>query len=60
LSSDPAFRPKSAADTLAVAQLAARGGGAPRVAKVLLADFAARFTGDPHVPAAQALAQDLS
>ncbi len=59
LSSDPAFRPKSAADTLAVAQLAARGGGAPRVAKVLLSDFAARFTGDPHVPAAQALAQHL-
>jgi hypothetical protein len=56
---DPAFRPKSAADTLSVAQLAARGGGASRVAKVLLSDFAARFAGDPHVPAAQALAQHL-
>ncbi|HSZ08619.1 MAG TPA: hypothetical protein VK794_08805 [Steroidobacteraceae bacterium] len=56
---DPAFRPKSAADTLNVAQLAARGGGASRVAKVLLSDFAARFAGDPRVAVAQALAQHL-
>jgi hypothetical protein len=56
---DPAFRPKSAADTLSIAQLAARGGGASRVAKVLLSDFAARFAGDPRVPVAQALAQHL-
>jgi hypothetical protein len=56
---DSAFRPKSAGDTLSIAQLAARGGGASRVAKVLLSDFAARFAGDPRVPVAQALAQHL-
>jgi hypothetical protein len=56
---DPSFRPKTAADTLNLAQLAARGGGAPRVAKVLLSDFAARFTGDPRVAVAEALAQHL-
>lgn len=57
LTLDPGFRPKSAADTLSIAQLAARGGGSPRVAKVLLSDFAARFAGDPHLAAAEALAQ---
>ncbi len=36
LNLDPNFRPKSAADTLSVAQLAARGGGASRVARILL------------------------
>jgi hypothetical protein len=56
---DPGFRPKSAAHTLAIAQLAARGGGKPAVARSLLADFAARFPGDPHVAAAGALAQQL-
>jgi hypothetical protein len=56
---DPTFRPKSAADTLSVAQLAARGGGASRTARALLADFAARFPGDPRVPVAQGLAQHL-
>jgi hypothetical protein len=56
---DPAFRPKSAADTLSIAQLAARGGGNPRLAKVLLSDFAARFAGDPRVAVAAALAQHL-
>jgi len=56
---DPNFRPKSAADTLSIAQLAARGGGAPRVARVLLSDFAARFAGDPQLPAAQALKDHL-
>jgi hypothetical protein len=55
LNLDPAFRPKSAADTLSIAQLAARGGGAPRVARILLSDFAARFAGDSHLAAAQAL-----
>jgi len=59
LNLDPGFRPKSAADTLSVAQLAARGGGAPRVARALLADFAARFAGDPRVPVAEALAHHL-
>jgi hypothetical protein len=59
LNLDPGFRPKSAADTLNIAQLAARGGGAPRVARVLLSDFAARFAGDPHLPAAQTLKDHL-
>jgi hypothetical protein len=57
LSLDPAFRPKTAASTLTIAQLAARGGGAPRVARALTGDFAARFPGDPRVPVAAALAQ---
>jgi hypothetical protein len=56
---DQNFRPKSAADTLAIAQIAVGGGGAPRVARTLLKDFAARFAGDPRVPAAQALARHL-
>jgi hypothetical protein len=56
---DPSFRPKSAADTLGIAQLAARGGGAPRAARALLADFAARFPGDPRIPVAAALAHHL-
>jgi hypothetical protein len=59
LNLDPNFRPKSAADTLSVAQLAARGGGAPRLARILLADFAARFAGDPRVPEATALRESL-
>jgi hypothetical protein len=59
LSQDSRFRPKSAADTLKIAQLAARGGGAPQVARTLLADFAARFAGSPHVAAAEALARHL-
>jgi uncharacterized membrane protein YGL010W len=59
LNLDPNFRPKSAADTLGVAQLAARGGGASRVARILLSDFAARFAGDPRVPVAQALKDHL-
>lgn len=56
---DPAFRPKGAADTLGLAQLAARGGGMPRVARRLLSDFAARFAGDPRVPVADALKDQL-
>jgi len=59
LNLDQGFRPKSAADTLSIAQLAARGGGNPRLAKVLLSDFAARFAGDPRVAVAAALAQHL-
>lgn len=59
LNVDPAFRPKSAADTLSIAQLAARGGGMPRVARMLLADFATRFAGDPRVPVAEALKNHL-
>lgn len=60
LNLDPSFRPKSAADTLSIAQLAARGGGAPRVARILLSDFASRFAGDPLLPAAQALKDHLA
>jgi hypothetical protein len=56
---DQNFRPKSAADTLAIAQMAVSGGGTPRVARTLLADFATRFAGDPRVAAAEALARHL-
>jgi hypothetical protein len=56
---DQNFRPKTAADTLAIAQMAVSGGGAPRVARTLLLDFATRYAGDPRVPAAQALARHL-
>jgi hypothetical protein len=56
---DLGFRPKSAANTLVIAQLAARGGGVPRVARVLLSDFAARFAGDPRVGEAENLAHQL-
>jgi hypothetical protein len=59
LSVDSGFRPKSAADTLSIARLAARGGGAPRVARALLSDFAARFAGDPRVAEANTLAHQL-
>jgi hypothetical protein len=59
LNLDPTFRPKSAADTLSIAQLAARGGGAPRVARILLSDFAVRFAGDSQVATAQALMDHL-
>jgi hypothetical protein len=59
LAQDPAFRPKSAAATLEIARLAAAGGGRPRVARALLADFPERFAGDPRVPAATVLARHL-
>ncbi len=59
LAQDPAFRPKSAAATLEIARLAAAGGGRPRVARALLADFPKRFVGDPSVPAAAVLARHL-
>jgi hypothetical protein len=59
LSVDPAFRPKTAAATLQMAQLAARGHGSPRIARALTSDFAARFPDDPHTPAAVALARHL-
>jgi hypothetical protein len=59
LTDDPTFRPKSAAATLQIARIAAAGGGAPRVARALLADFPTRFAADPCVPAAQALARQL-
>jgi len=56
---DPAFRPKSAAATLQIAELAARGGGRSGVARALLADFPVRFAADPNVEAAAALARHL-
>lgn len=59
LNLDPNFRPKSSADTLTIAQLAARGGGAPRIARILLADFAARFQDDPRLREANALREAL-
>ena len=59
LSVDPAFRPKTAADTLNLAQLASRGGGMPGVARTLLKDFDTRFAGDPRVALAASLAQHL-
>jgi hypothetical protein len=59
LNLDPNFRPKSAAETLSIAELAARGGGASRVARILLSDFAARFAGDARVPAALELKDHL-
>jgi hypothetical protein len=59
LSADPTFRPKTAASTLQIAQLATRGGGAAKVARALTNDFPARFPGDPRIPIATALAQHL-
>jgi hypothetical protein len=59
LGKDPSFRPKSAAATLTIARIAAAGGGTPRVARALLADFPARFAGDPSIAAAAALARHL-
>src|SRR5260221_6541300 len=56
---DQAFRPKSAAATLRIAQLAARGGGALGVARVLLSNFGERFAGDPLVETVSALARHL-
>ncbi len=59
LREDSSFRPKTAAATMRIAQLAARGDGAPRVARRLLADFGERFKNDPNVGAAAALARHL-
>ena len=56
---DQDFRPKSAASTLTLAQLAARGGGALSVARILLSDFNQRFAGDPLEASANALARHL-
>jgi len=56
---DPGFRPKTAAATLRIARLAARGSGKPRIARILVSDFAQRFAGDSCVGAAEALAREL-
>lgn len=58
LTEDPSFRPKTAAATLRVARIAA-GGGTPRVARTLLADFSTRFAGDLTVTAAADLARQI-
>ena len=57
---DARFRPSSARSTLMVAQLAAIGGGQPKLARILLADFSERFPDDPHGEAARALARSLA
>jgi hypothetical protein len=59
LSVDPLFRPRSAADTLSLAQTAARG-GAERISRILLSDFSARFPGDPRVSVSDALRRRLT
>ena len=59
LADDAGFRPKTAAATLQIARIAAAGGGTPRIARTLLADYSTRFTGDPSVAAAEALARHL-
>jgi hypothetical protein len=56
---DPHFRPSSAADTLGLAQIAARG-GAQRISRILLSDFGVRFAGDPRVSVAEALKRRLT
>jgi hypothetical protein len=55
---DVEFRPKSAADTLSLARLAAHG-GKRSLSRTLLADFAARFSSDPLISQAEALARQL-
>lgn len=59
LTVDPHFRPSSAADTLSLAQIAARG-GAQRISRALLSDFSARFPGDPRVSVSEALKRRLT
>jgi hypothetical protein len=59
LTVDPHFRPSSSADTLSLAQIAARG-GAERVSRTLLSDFGDRFEGDPRVSVAEALKRRLT
>jgi hypothetical protein len=59
LEQDPGFRPRTGAVTLKIAQLAARGGGKPGIARTLLSDFVTRFEGDPALAAAEGLADEL-
>ena len=56
---DPAFRPKSARATFALARLSVEGGGRPRIARALLADFDKRFPDDPSATAARRMAAHL-
>jgi hypothetical protein len=55
---DPHFRPSSAADTLTLAQIAARAGD-QRISRILLSDFSTRFAGDPRVSVSEALKRRL-
>jgi hypothetical protein len=59
LAVDPKFRPRSSTATFRLAELAARGGGAHAVGR-MLSDFADRFPTDPHVEAARRLASELA
>jgi hypothetical protein len=59
LAVDPHFRPCSAADTLSLAQTAARG-GAQRISRTLLSDFSVRFPLDPRVSVSEALKRRLT
>ena len=59
LSVDRHFRPYSSADTLSLAQIAARA-GAQRISRTLLSDFRARFPGDPRVSVSDALIRRLT
>jgi hypothetical protein len=59
LTADRHFRLSSAADTLILAQIAARG-GAPRISRALLSDFDIRFAGDPRVSISEALKRRLT
>jgi hypothetical protein len=60
LTVDRQFRPRSAADTLKVAQLAAQGNRLPRLSRALLSDFTSRFKGDPRIAVAEALKRHLN
>jgi hypothetical protein len=59
LAADPDFRPKTAAETLALARLADRGGVKP-VARRLVADFAQRYPGAVGTELAAQLARELA
>lgn len=59
LKRNPQFRPKSARATLRLAHIAASG-GASRIARALLEDFAKRFQGSPETGAAEILARRLA
>ena len=59
LQAHPDFRPKTPATTLHLARLAAQGGGAPRIARILLGDFEQRFPGHPLIESARDLAAHL-
>lgn len=59
LRANPRFRPISSADTLSLAQLAARS-GAQRISQILLSDFSACFPADPRISVVEALKRQLA